>query len=937
MKKYIPNQIEPKWQQKWAEDRIYKVDLNEASKKFYLLVEFTYPSGDLHIGHWFAFAVPDVLARLKRMQGYSVFFPNGFDAFGLPAENAAIARGIHPKDWTLSNIENMKRQFTLMGAIHNWDNSVITCLPEYYKWNQWIFTKMLEKGLAYKGKALANWCDFCQTVLANENVESGTCWRCHNPVIQKQVDQWFLKITEYADRLMWDENGNGLDWPKATREGQNNWIGRSEGALVKFSELEVFTTRPDTLFGATFVVISPEHPMLKKLTVAKNEKQVEQYVSAAAKKSELERKENKDKTGVFTGGYVKNPVNGEDVPVWVADYVLAGYGTGAIMAVPAHDERDFEFANKFNLPIRTVVEPIMGTKGEDEEFRKSIVAIVYDTKNKKYLSINWGKELGGNLFIGGGIDEGEDPIETAKREIEEETGCKNVKFVAVTEKIHHHYRAHSKNINREIEAVGLYFELIDDTKGQVKLEDDEKGKFEVEWLTEAEAEKRVTEDLHGYVFQKLIKGLVYAGEGILVDSGQFSGLNSNEAKKKISNYLEEGQFGKAQVQYHLHDWSISRQRYWGTPIPIINCPECGVVAVPEKDLPVELPYEVDYTPKGKPPLATDEEWVNVKCPSCGGSATRETETMDTFVDSSWYFLRYLDNKNDKELAGKKRLEDWMPVDIYFGGSEHTLGHTLYSRFFVKFLKDIGVLNFEEYAKRRINHGVILGPDGHRMSKSKGNVINPDQQVNEYGADAVRMYLSFIGPYDIVAAWNPDGINGVYHFLQRVWGLQEKVNLDKSSMTDSDLQIMHKTIKKVGEDISEIKFNTAVASLMEWLNHLSRKSEINKEEFKTLLMLLAPFAPHITEELWAQIGEEYSVHQQSWPQFDNKFLEVSEFSLVVQVNGKMRDSIMIQKDMESNKKDIEDLALKSIRVAKYIDGKTVKKVVHVPGRLVNIVI
>ena len=769
MKKYIPSEIEPKWQRKWEEDKLYKVDLDKPGEKYYLLVEFTYPSGDLHIGHWFAFAVPDVLGRFKRMQGYNVFFPNGFDAFGLPAENAAIQRRVHPKDWTLINIENMKKQFSLMGAIHNFDNEVITCLPDYYIWNQWIFLKMLEKGIAYKGRALANWCPKCQTVLANENVENGKCWRCEAEVIQKEVEQWFLKITDYAERLLWKEAEGGersrtIDWPKPIREGQNNWIGKSEGIILDFDgmkqasrfAIKVFTTRPETTDGATFLVLAPEHPLVSKFTTNGQKNDVESYIKAVEGKSELERKENREKTGVSTGSFVNNPVSGKKIPIWVADYVLMGYGTGAIMAVPYADERDKQFAQKFKLPI----------------------------------------------------------IETS---------------------------------------------------------------------------------------------------------------------------FKASPAGQKQVNYHLHDWSISRQRYWGTPIPIINCPKCGSVPVPQKDLPVELPYEVDWAPKGKPPLATAESWVNIKCPKCGGEAKREVETMDTFVDSSWYFLRYLDYKNRKVLASKKRLKDWMLVDIYFGGAEHTLGHTLYSRFFVKFLKDIGVVDFEEYAKKRVNHGVILGPDGARMSKSHGNVVNPDEQIKSFGADAVRLYLCFIGPYDIVAPWNPGGIHGVYHFLQRVWGLLDKVQSDKGKVQSEDLRIMHKTIKKVTEDIEAIKFNTAVASLMEWLNYLSAKVGVQSEEYKTFLLLLAPFAPHITEELWSQIGEKYSIHKQSFPKFANKYLEEEEIAIVVQVNGRVRDMLMIQKDIVNNKEIVQNLAKKSEKVKRFLDNANIKRIVYVSGKIINFVI
>ena len=835
MRKYIPTDFETKWQKRWAKDELYKVDLSDAEKRYYILIEFSYPSGDLHMGHWFAFAVPDILARFKRMQGYNVFFPNGFDAFGLPAENAAIKKGVHPKDWTLGNIEKMKQQFNTMGASFNWENEVITCLPEYYKWNQWIFLKMLERGIAYKGRALANWCPNCQTVLANENVEAGKCWRCGTEVIQKQVEQWFLKLTEYADKLLWEkplshEASNGVDWPIPVKIGQNNWIGKSEGMLIEFTiynlqfTINVYTVFPETIFGVTYLVLAPEHVLVSKLTTTEQESEVKKYLETTKKKTQLERTSlEKQKTGVFTGSYGINPVNGKKFPIWIADYVIGGYGTGAVMGVPGSDHRDFEFAQKYDLEIIKVV-----AKNPDDQSE----------------------------------------IKSAKDVLE---------------------------------------------------------------------------------------------AGWIVNSQQFNGLETPKvARDKIKDWLEEQGFGKRKKQYHIHDWSVSRQRYWGTPIPVIYCATDGLVPVPEKDLPVELPYEqgsgasrhkVDYAPKGKPPLATDEEWVKVKCPKCGKDARREVETMDTFFDSSWYFFRYLDSKNKEKIFESKVVEDWLPLDIYFGGAEHTLGHTLYSRFFTKFLHDLGLISFSEYAKKRVNRGLILGPDGQKMSKSKGNVVNPDDQVKSFGADAVRLYLAFIGPYaETVAPWDNSGLNGVYHFLQRVWSLQEKVTSEvshpaqpagPSGLDAGSMKMMHKTIKRVTEDIEASKFNTAVAGMMEWLNHLSRKEKISKEEYKTLLLLLAPFAPHMTEELFQLISHpEFnsgSIHKQSWPSFDNKYLEDEEIIVVVQVNGKVRETLVIQKDMISNKEDIEKMALASVKVQKFLEGKSVKKVIHIPGKILSFVV
>jgi leucyl-tRNA synthetase len=765
MKRYFPSEIEAKWQEKWQKDKLYQFDESAKTPKYYNLVELPYPSGDLHMGHWFSFVPADVHARYKKMNGLNVFFPNGFDAFGLPAENAAIKRGVHPKDWTLKNIETMEKQFTTMGTMIDWSHEVVTCLPEYYRWNQWIFLKMFEKGVAYRGKALSNWCPTDQTVLANEHIENGKCWRCGTEVVQKEVEQWFLKITQYADELIWPENpeANGpeqsrrIDWPKQVREGQNNWIGRSEGMLLQFPisnsqfSIEVFTTRPDTTDGATFMVVAPEHPFAQSIKT----KEVQDYIKQAQKKTEKERKEDRTKSGVFSGKYVKNPVTGKEIPVWIADYVLAGYGTGAIMAVPYADERDKEFAEKFDLPI----------------------------------------------------------IET-----------------------------------------------------------------------------------------------------------------SFKAKPE----------GKKKVNYHLRDWSVSRQRYWGTPVPIIHCEKCGLVPVSLEKLPVELPYNVDYTPKGKPPLATDEEWLNVDCPKCGGKAKRDAETLDTFFDSAWYYYRYV-SPHYKELPfDKLRVKELLPIDVYFGGAEHTLGHTLYARFFTKFFKELGLIEFSEFAKKRVQHGVILGPDGNRMSKSKGNIVNPDEVVKEYGADTVRLYLCFMMPYEATAPWSMSAISGIYRFLKRVWELQEKVS--DAKLSQSDLTQMHKAIKKVGEDLNNFQFNTAVAALMTWLNYLSAKEKVSKEEYNTLLRLLAPFAPHMTEELYQlESGSASSIHLDNWPSYQAKYLIEEMVSIVVQINGKLRDTITVQNDKIKEQKEIEEAAKHSPKVSKYIENQQIKKVIYVEGRLINFVV
>jgi leucyl-tRNA synthetase len=739
----------------------------------------------------------------------------------LPAENAAIKRGVHPKDWTLKNIEAMEKQFATMGTMIDWSHEVITCLPEYYRWNQWIFLKMFEKGVAYRGKALSNWCPTDQTVLANEHIESGKCWRCGTEVIQKEVEQWFLKITQYADDLIWPtfaeasagkpENSEPVPsdqrnagWPKQVREGQNNWIGRKDGINITYKiensneKLTVFTTRPDTNFGATFIALAPEHPLVIKLTKPDKLKEVEKYIEQAKKKTELERMEQaRDKTGAFTGSYAINDLTGYKMPIWVADFVLSGFGTGALVGVPGHDKRDFEFAARFDLEVKRVVV---------------------------------------------GKDADKSPI--------------------------------------------------------TKIE-------------------QVQED-----------------EGTMINSEFLDGLDIHQATEKIMNYLEEKGWGKKVTTYHLRDWSVSRQRYWGTPVPIIHCEKCGLVPVPLENLPVELPYNVDYAPKGKPPLATDEEWLNTKCPKCGGKAKRDAETLDTFFDSAWYYYRYVSPHFTDGPFDEAKVKALMPIDVYFGGAEHTLGHTLYARFFTKFFKDLGLVEFSEFAKKRVQHGVILGPDGNRMSKSKGNVVNPDEVVKEYGADAVRLYLCFMMPYEATAPWSTGAISGIYRFLRRVWELSEKVK--DLELSKEDLTQMHKTIKKVGDDLNTFQFNTAVAALMTWLNYLSVKEKVGKEEYATLLRLLAPFAPHITEELYQLASlSDSSIHLADWPQYQAKYLIDEMVSIAIQVNGKLRGTLRLRSGQAQE--EIEEAAKHSPKVSKYIKNQTIKKVIYIEGKLINFVI
>jgi leucyl-tRNA synthetase len=741
-----------------------------------------------------------------RMNGYRVFFPIGFDAFGLPAENAAIQRGIQPREWTYANIERMRGQLRQMGAMFDFDSQVVTCDPEYYRWNQWFFLKFFEKGLAYRTEAPVDWCPRDNTTLAREQVigPDRRCERCGTPVIKKNLAQWLFKITDYAEELL---DFSKIDWPERVETLQRNWIGRSEGAEISFEiegygPIEVFTTRPDTLVGATFFVMSPEHPAVEKITTPEQAEEVRAYVERAARMSEIDRTDvTREKTGVFTGAYAINPANGEEIPVYIADYVLMGYGTGAIMAVPAHDERDFEFAKKYGIEIRTVIAPP-----------------------------DW---------------DGED-------------------------------------------------------------------------LEEA-----------------------YAGEGTMVSSGRFDGTPSAEGKEKVTAWLEERGAGEAAVTYRLHDWLISRQRYWGTPIPIIFCEECGIVPVPEEDLPVLLPEEAEFMPTGESPLKLDPDFYNTECPRCGGPATRETDTMDTFVDSSWYWYRYLSPHYDEGPFDPEWGEKWLPVDQYTGGIEHAILHLLYARFFTKVMRDLGLVDFDEPMTRLRNQGNILGPDGQKMSKSRGNVVNPQEYVDRYGSDALRGFLMFIGPWNEGGPWDGKGIEGVSRWLRRALSLV--IGGDSSGGEADPTELERRTnrlIKKITDDLDAFRFNTSIAALMEHTNYLlAIRGRVGDDEWhealRTFVTVLSPFAPHHAEELWAAIGEEYSVHEQAWPDYEEALIQAQEITLIVQVNGKLRDRIEAPADI--SEAAARDLALSSPRVRPHLEGKELRKSIYVPGRLVNLVV
>ncbi|MFH1460917.1 MAG: leucine--tRNA ligase [Patescibacteria group bacterium] len=804
MLKYNPNKIEPKWQKKWVEQDLSRaIDFDKRPKK-YIMVEFPYPSGDgLHMGHLRSYCSLDALARKKRMEGFNVLYPMGWDAFGLPTENYAIKTGIHPAKVTEQNIKVFKKQMNSLGLSFDWSREINSTDPKYYKWSQWIFLQFFKKGLAYQSEMPINWCPSCKIGLANEEVIGGKCERCGAQTEQKTLKQWLLKITAYADRLI--DDLEKVNYVEKIKKQQINWIGRSYGTEFDLpvvgvnDKIKVFTTRVDTIFGITALILAPEHPLVKKLTLGKYQSEVEKYIKESKKKSEFERTQlDKEKTGVFTGSYCLNPINQEKVPIWVSDYVIATYGGGAVMIVPAHDKRDCQFAKKYGLEIREV--------------------------------------------IAGG------------------------------------------DVSKE----------------------------------------------------------AFVDYGKLVNSGEFNGLSSKEAIEKITVWLAKNGLGKKTIQYKLRDWIFSRQHYWGEPIPIIHCPKCGIVAVPEKDLPVELPYVEKYQPTstGESPLAAIKDWVNTKCPQCNGPGQRETDTMPNWAGSSWYFLRYVDPNNDKELADFKKLKYWLPIDLYNGGMEHTTLHLLYSRFWHKFLYDLGKVPTEEPYQRRYSHGVVLAEDNRKMSKSFGNVIRPDDVVKQYGADTLRLYEMFMGPFDQAISWSVKGVQGCYRFLNRVWqifGDKEKINKESSQELITKL---HQTIKKAGDDLDKMKFNTAVAAMMEFINAWAEPGRtLTKKDAETFLKILAPLAPHFSEELWSASvktsADKQSIFEQKWPEYNEKLAREKAWQLVIQINGKVRDKIEVKKGI--SEAEIKKLALEQEKIKKWLGDKKPKKIIYIPERLINLVV
>ncbi|MDD5071314.1 MAG: leucine--tRNA ligase [Patescibacteria group bacterium] len=811
---YDHKKIEEKWQKKWDEERLYETKDDKKKKKYYILDMFPYPSGaGLHVGHPKGYIATDVFARMKMMQGYNVLHPMGWDAFGLPAENYAIENKVHPRVATEKNVKVFKNQLLKLGFTYDWGREINTTDPAYYKWTQWIFLQMFKKGLAYESYEPINWCPSCQTGLANEDLEDGKCERCGSEIERKPMRQWVLKITDYAERLLNDLE-KLPDWEESIKEMQKNWIGRSEGAEIDFQiknsdeAIPVFTTRIDTIFSGTFLILAPEHRLVQKITTNEQKKEVNGYIKKVASMSDLERTElNKNKTGVFTGTYVINPATGDEMPVWISDFVLVGYGTGAVFA-DAHDERDFEMAKIYNLPLKVSIRP----KDKDSKLWERVKSL----------------------------------------------------------------------------------------------------------------------------------GECFSGEGILVNSGEFDGLTSAEARPKIIEWLEKQGKAKKTVNYKLRDWVFSRQRYWGEPIPIIHCDKCGAVAVPEKDLPVKLPDVKNYAPTGtgESPLANIKDWVSTKCPKCGGPGKRETNTMPQWAGSSWYWLRYIDPKNDKALVDKKKEKYWSPVDFYVGGAEHATRHLIYARFWHKFLFDLGAVNYSEPFTRLQHVGLILAEDGRKMSKRWHNVINPDDIVEKYGADSMRVYEMFMGPFSQPCAWSTNGLIGARKFLEKAIKIKAKIGKAENDRELSNL--LHKTIKKVGDDIEEFKLNTAVSAMMILANKMEEAEKVDIIHYSLFIILLAPFAPHLAEELWHELGNhrqggtgKESIFKAKWPEYDKKLVKDETINLVIQVNGKLRDTILAAADI--SEKEAKEEAMKSEKVKKWLERKEIVKTIFVKGKLINIVI
>lgn len=946
-KKYNHEEIEKKWQDAWLKNKQYITNTESSKEKLYVLDMFPYPSGEgLHVGHPKGYIATDIYSRYKTMQGYEVLHPMGWDAFGLPAENFAIKNKIHPRVAVEKNIANFKEQLAELGFNYDWTKEINTTDPEFYKWTQWIFLKLFERGLAYESYEPINWCPSCQTGLANEDLESdGTCERCGSVVEKKPMRQWVLKIRDYADRML--EDLDVLDWPSHIKEAQRNWIGKSEGSEITFAlvvsdaedsgaDITVFTTRADTLYGATYLVLAPEHPWVTAALTAdsilKNKSEVAEYVKIAREKSEIERTNvSKEKTGVELKGVVAiNPATGKQIPVFIADYVLAHYGTGAIMAVPAHDERDFAFANKFNLPIVQVIAPYTIVTGTDSpRSSENIVkfnaatAIIRHWEEELYYVVDFSPLHRG--FVGGHVEPGETTIQAVEHEVIEESGYTDIRTIKPLLE-HAFSRGYKTRKSREEECHDSVFlvELGSDMRTEITDHETKMGG----WKTKEEIlNDHCFLNNHKTFFELYIFKKPYVGDGILVNSGEFSSLQSKDAQQTIAEKVG----GKMTSTYRLNDWVFSRQRYWGEPIPVVHCAVCGVVPVPESELPVLLPEVEHYAPTGtgESPLAAIASWVNTTCPKCGGAATRETNTMPQWAGSSWYYLRFADPKNDTALIDPEIEKKWLPVDVYVGG-DHAVRHLIYARFWHKFLYDIGVVHTIEPFKRLEFLGFILAEDGRKMSKRWGNIINPSTVTKANGADTLRVYEMFMGPFENTIAWSADGLVGARRFLERVHGLTEHIT---PTETKTVTQLLHKTIAKVASDIDDFKFNTAVSALMIFLN-AAEKEGVTRESYTQFLKLLAPFAPHLTEELWHVVGGSDSIHTAPWPIPNLQLLVDVDVTISVQVNGKMKGTVTVPHNA------LEETVLESVNNNPEISHKitgAIVKVIFVPNRIISLVV
>ncbi len=952
MREYDSKQIEEKWKKRWTDSGVYTTADTSNKPKCYVLDMFPYPSGEgLHVGHPKGYIATDVYSRFQKMSGKEVLHPMGWDAFGLPAENYAIKNKIHPRVAVEKNIARYKEQLESIGFNYDWSREIDTTDPAFYKWTQWIFLKLFEKGLAFESHEPINWCPSCQTGLANEDLEDGKCERCGSVVEKRPMRQWVLRITDYAERLLSDLD-TLTGWPEHIKESQRNWIGKSEGAEIKFEirstksekdqkhEVTVFTTRPDTLFGATYVVLAPEHTLVPELAErASNTSDIFTYVQESKNKPEIERSaEGREKTGVKMEGVMAiNPATHEEIPVYVADYVLGSYGTGAVMAVPAHDERDHEFAKEFNLPTRHVVMPFVVDKNnppradKQTQVRENVHILLFDPKQQAYLILR-SKKFGWDTLVMGGVEAGETMIEAATREIREEAGFADVEYKrTLGGPVQASYFATHKDENRTAIATALYFELKSDSTVE-RL--DEGHENELVWIAAADFVAGVTVNSELPFWLERLAGVeTYTGEGLLINSGDFNGLESGEAQKKITDSVG----GRWVTKYKLRDWVFSRQRYWGEPIPLVHCEKDGVVAVPEDQLPVTLPEVEHYEPAGtgESPLANITDWVNTTCPKCGGPAKRETNTMPQWAGSSWYYLRYIDPKNNDALVDKEKEAYWSPVDMYVGGAEHATRHLIYARFWHKFLYDIGAVSHIEPFTRLKSVGLILAEDGRKMSKRYGNVINPDDIVSQFGADALRVYEMFMGPFEQAIAWSTDGLVGARRFMERVVRLKEKVDSQRASHNPHLETLMHQTIKKVGDDIETFRMNTAISALMIYSNALEKENAISQEAYETLLLLLAPFAVFLTEELWEESGRGSSIHSASWPAFDPEKTVGEEVVIAIQINGKVRGAVTCKRGTEEA--TVLALARGEENVEKWLNGKDIAKIIYIENKILNLVV